>query len=86
MTIIPGKIYTLKYGLYHGCVEVIPSGNHVKVTAHLRTEEADEDEIRVVSVESAGIHGGREITVSAHAFGHATGICDEPLWVNSEDL
>ena len=64
----PGKIYTLKYGLYHGCVEVIPAGNHVKVTAHLRTESADEDEVRVLSVESAGIHDGREITVSAHEF------------------
>lgn len=79
MTIIePGKIYTLKYGLYHGCTEVIPSGNHVKVTAHLRTEETDEDEVRVVSVEAAGIHGGREVTVNAREFRHATGIGDGP--------
>ena len=77
MTIIePGKIYTLKYGLYHGCTEVIPSGNHVKVTAHLRTEETDEDEVRVVSVEAAGIHGGCEISFGAYDFLHAIG---EPI-------
>ena len=74
----PGRIYTLKYGLYHGCVEVIPSGNYVKVTAYLKTEEADEDEVRVLSVEAARIHGGREVTVNAREFRHATGIGDGP--------
>ena len=68
-----GKIYDLKYGIYWGCVEVIPSTNKIKVVARHLALDPDDECVTIRSIETTGIHGDREITISVYDFRIAVG-------------
>lgn len=81
MRIEAGRIYDLRYGIYYGCSEIIPCTNKVKVVSYLVSERREDEYVVIRSVERAGLHDDREITISAYDFlraiGHTEAFADE---------